>query len=58
MDLDGIMRRYHEGREFEHDLGGRSEGKNAFQCICCVASLVGLKLKVYGQIDRCCGREA
>lgn len=23
-------------------------GKNAFQCICCVGSLVGLKLKIYG----------
>lgn len=51
MDLDGAMRRHHEGCEFEHDLEGRSEGdKKAFQCICCVGSLVGLKLKVYGQM--------
>lgn len=50
--IDGVVwdnERHHEGCEFEHDLEGRSEeDKKAFQCICCVGSLVGWKLKGYG----------
>lgn len=49
MDLNGAMERLHEGCEFEHDLEeGQRKSQKAFQCICCMGSWVGLKLRMYG----------